>query len=154
MQRSRFPSIFAASVISLLMLLILSAGLSAQAPVNSSPVANSSAGDAKDPSPSPVAANDTSDVPQTTANVELQNQVQDALSRVPELSSDSLHVAALPGGLELTGTVVTGRERQAAVRIAQSFARGGKVVDHIVVSGRSAPATDASKTSHQANAQP
>lgn len=90
----------------------------------------------------------------TVADARLPAQIEEALGKVPELSNDSLQVAVIPEGLELTGSVVTGRERQAAVRIAQSYAHGRKVVDHIVVNGRNAPPRDIQKPTHQANAQP
>lgn len=127
-----------------------------------SPVASPvSVTDPKDPPASPALSKteksivgDSSDVPNTQPETRLQSEVQEALGRVPELSNDTLEVAASADGLELTGTVVTGRERQAAVRIAQSYARGRKVVDHIVVSGRNTPPAEGTKAAHQANAQP
>lgn len=129
---------------------------SAQAPTNTSPAASAAgSADPKDPpAGDALASRDAADVPEAAPDTQLQMQVQDALSKVPELSNATLRVAALPDGLELTGSVVSGRERQAAVRIAQSFARGKRVVDHIVVSGRNSAPTDAPKASHQANAQP
>jgi hypothetical protein len=129
---------------------------SAQAPVSNSPAATPAASvDPKDPAAGNAAdSRDTADVHEAVPDTQLQTQVQEALSRVPELSNDSVRVAALPDGLELSGSVITGRERQAAVRIAQSYARWRKVVDHIVVSGRNAAPPDTSKASHQANAQP
>lgn len=133
----------------------------AQTPNSASPVASpSSVSDPKDP-PADNATNDArtagsenADVPAAAPDLQLQAEVQDALSKVPELSNDSLRVAALPDGLELTGNVVSGRERQAAVRIAQSYARGRKVVDHIVVSGRAPVPGETPRSTHQANAQP
>jgi len=47
--------------------------------------------------------------------------------------------------VELSGTAATGKEKQTAVRIAESYANNRKVVDHITVTGRGnapvAPAT-------------
>lgn len=90
----------------------------------------------------------------TVADPQLPAQIKQALGKVPELSNDSLQVSLIPEGLELTGSVETGRERQAAIRIAQSYAHGRKVVDHIVVSGRNTPSPDIPKTSRQASSQP
>jgi len=92
----------------------------------------------------------------SSQDIELQARVQIALSKVPELSNDSLRVVAAVDSLELSGTVATGKQRQAALRIAQSYARGKKVVDHIVISGRSSPRPESvtsEKASHQANSQ-
>jgi osmotically-inducible protein OsmY len=145
------------SVIALLLVLGLSLRSSAQAPANNAAEATPTSVEAKDP---PAAKADdpkaNTDVPEAAPvpDRELQSQVQNALRKVPELSNDSLQVAALPDGLELTGNVASGRERQAAIRIAQSYARGRKVVDHIVVTGRNTPASEPSKMNPQANAQP
>lgn len=110
--------------------------------------------DPKDP-PGDVSSDSAApaDVPEAMSNTELQAQVQSALGKVPELSNDSLRVAVLSDGLEITGSVITGREHVAAIRIAQSFARGRRVVDHIVVSGRNQAPPDVPRTAHQANAQ-
>lgn len=100
------------------------------------------------------ATEDSADVRNAAPDFHLQTEVQEALSRVPELSNDTLRVAALPDRLEITGTVVNGRERQAAVRIAQSYARGRPVIDHIVVRGRNAAPVEAPRAAHQANFRP
>ena len=145
------------SAIGLLLVLGLSLKSSAQAPANNAAEATPTSVEAKDP-PAAIAEDPkaNTDAPEAAPvpDTELQTQVQNALRKVPELSNDSLQVAALPDGLELTGNVASGRERQAAVRIAQSYARGKKVVDHIVVTGRNAPASESPKANRQANAQP
>jgi osmotically-inducible protein OsmY len=140
-----------------ILLLVLNPISGAQTAGNTLPAASPTGSvDPKDPPAGDAAADarDNADVPQGAPDTQLQMQVQDAISKVPELSNDSVRVMALPDGLELSGSVVTGRERQAAVRIAQSYARGRKVVDHIVVSGRNNLPADNPKASHQANAQP
>jgi hypothetical protein len=84
----------------------------------------------------------------------LQIQIQDALSREPTLSNGSIKVTALAEGIELSGSVASGRERLNAARIAQSYARGKKVLNHIVVSGHSTPVPsgpDETNASHPAN---
>ena len=53
--------------------------------------------------------------------------------------------------IELSGTVATGKARQTAKRIAESYAGNRKVVDHITVSGKgqgmgSNPSTNPSST--------
>lgn len=130
----------------------------AQVPVPSQAAATPAA----DPQPNTVSTDSSEspfpDVPAASAaNLELQDQVQEALSKVPELSNDKLRVNAAEDGLEVSGTVANGKERQAAIRIAQSFARGKKVVDHIVVNGRNAPVEsmtpDKQRVNHQANSE-
>lgn len=131
--------------------------LAAQTPA-SSPTATATS----EPSPGVTASSGSEspipDISANSANVELQAQVQDALSKVPELSNDNVRVTAGDDGLELSGNVGSGRERQAAFRIAQSFARGKKVVDHIVVgAGNGVPnptTAEKPKTSRQNNLQP
>src|SRR5262249_8428718 len=140
----------------LLLVVGMSSKSTAQVPANNAAEATPTSVEAKDPPGTKVddPKADT-DVPEAAPvpDTELQNQVQNALRKIPELRNVSLHVAALPDGLELTGNVASGRERQAAVRIAQSYARGRKVVDHLVVTGRKVPASDSSRTNPQANAQ-
>lgn len=89
----------------------------------------------------PSFAADTSPVPKETTgdDTALQMQIQDALSREPTLNNGSVKVTAVAEGIELSGSVASGRERLNAARIAQSYAHGKKVLNHIVVSGHSTP---------------
>jgi hypothetical protein len=73
-------------------------------------------------------------------NSALLTQIQEALNRDPILSRGAVKVTAASDGIELTGDVASGRERLNAERIAQSYARGRKVLNHIVVKGHGAPA--------------
>jgi hypothetical protein len=68
----------------------------------------------------------------------LQAQIQDAFDRDPIFSRGGLKVTVLEDGIELSGDVASGRDRQNAARIAQSYARGKKVVNHVVVKVHSA----------------
>ena len=70
---------------------------------------------------------------------DLQAQLRNALSREPTLSHDSVNAAVSPDAIELSGSVATGREKQTATRIAQSFAINKKVVSHITINGSAAP---------------
>jgi osmotically-inducible protein OsmY len=74
-----------------------------------------------------------------SGDVALQMQIQNALSREPTLSKSRVKVTALAEGIELSGSVANGRERLNAARIAQSYARGRKVLNHILVSGHGTP---------------
>jgi BON domain len=68
----------------------------------------------------------------------LQAQIQDAFDKDPIFSHGGLKVTVLEDGIELSGDVASGRDRQNAARIAQSYARGKKVLNHVVVKGHSA----------------
>src|SRR5438105_8374814 len=77
--------------------------------------------------------------------VNLRTQIQGAIAKEPTLSSDHVLVNVTATTVELSGTATTGKEKQTAVRIAESYANNRKVVDHITVTGRGnapvAPAT-------------
>jgi osmotically-inducible protein OsmY len=66
------------------------------------------------------------------APADLQSRIQQALQR-ENLSNINVVVSATT--IDLSGTVSTGKEKQTAKRIAQSFAGNMKVVDRITVSG-------------------
>lgn len=147
-----------AAVTAAFFLMGMNSVVNAQIPVQS----HAAATPAADPQPNPVSTNSSEspspDVPAaSSANLELQDRVQEALGKVPELSNDKLRVSAGEDGLELSGTVASGKERQAAIRIAQSFARGKKVVDHIVVTSRNTPVEsmtpEKQRINHQANSE-
>jgi osmotically-inducible protein OsmY len=67
---------------------------------------------------------------------DLQAEVQNALSKEPTLSGDSVNVAVSADSIDITGTVTTAREKQTATRIVQSYAGNKKVVSHLTVTGR------------------
>lgn len=119
-------------------------GLDAQSPVAPKPEAeaanvSTSASASFSSLPGDVPASKT--IP--AANTELQSQVQEALSKNPSLSKCSLIVSASVEGIELTGNAASSRERLAAWRLAESYARGKKVENHIIVNGQGAPAPPA-----------
>lgn len=68
----------------------------------------------------------------------LRAQIQDALDKDPIFSQGHLKVTVRADGIELSGDLASGRDRQNAGRMAQSYARGKKVLNHIVVRRRSA----------------
>lgn len=74
------------------------------------------------------------------ANVELQSEIQEALSKDPALSKCGVVVSASAEGIDLTGNAGSSRERLAAWRLAESYARGKKVENHILVKGQGGPA--------------
>jgi osmotically-inducible protein OsmY len=69
-------------------------------------------------------------------NQQLQSQIETALRNEPTLSNSNVNVNVTADTIELSGSVLTGKDRQTAKRIAQSFAGNRKVVDHITVSGQ------------------
>lgn len=74
------------------------------------------------------------------ANVQLQSEIQEALSKDPALSKCGVVVSASAEGIDLTGSAGNSRERLAAWRLAESYARGKKVENHILVNGQGGPA--------------
>ena len=67
----------------------------------------------------------------------LQSTIQQKFKSEPLLSSSSVNVNVTDSAIELSGTVSTGKEKQTAERIAQSYAGNRKVVDRITVTGNS-----------------
>src|SRR5207302_11263423 len=65
----------------------------------------------------------------------LQSTIQDKLKSEPMLSSSSVNVNVTDATIELSGSVATGKEKQTAERIAQSYAGNRKLVNRITVSG-------------------
>ncbi len=78
--------------------------------------------------------------PGTTAAAggDIQMQIQNALQKEPTLSNDNINVSVSDDAIELNGTVASGKEKQTAKRIAQSYAGNRKVKDHLTVSGQGA----------------
>ena len=76
--------------------------------------------------------------PGTTAAAggDIQMQIQNALQKEPTLSSDNINVSVSDDTIDLNGTVASGKEKQTAKRIAQSYAGNRKVKDHLTVSGQ------------------
>ena len=68
------------------------------------------------------------------APADLQPRIQQALQRE---NLSGINVVVSGTTIDLSGTVSTGKEKQTAKRIAQSFAGNMKVVDRITVSGPS-----------------
>jgi len=69
------------------------------------------------------------------AGGDIQMQIQNALQKDPTLSSDNITVSVTDDAIELSGTVASGKEKQTAKRIAQSYAGNRKVKEHLTVKG-------------------
>lgn len=89
------------------------------------------------------------------SNSDLQNQIQNALTKEPTLSADSLQVNVTDQKIELSGNVENAREKQTALRIVQSYAANKKVVNHISVGSRtSSPSQTDRAPDHPENPNP
>ena len=71
-----------------------------------------------------------------SAGTDIQGQVENALKNEPTLSNDSITVSVTDDTINLSGTVASGKEKQTAKRIAQSYAGNRKVKEHLTVSGK------------------
>jgi len=74
------------------------------------------------------------------ASSDVTSKIQSALQANPSLSGISVS-SSDKGGIELTGTANSAKDRKEAVRIAKENANGMKVKDHIKV-GASANSSD------------
>lgn len=63
----------------------------------------------------------------------LQGQIQTAFKNDPDLRNSSIIANVTDDSIELTGTVNSGKDRQTAKSIAESYAGNRKVIDHIKV---------------------
>jgi trimeric autotransporter adhesin len=70
------------------------------------------------------------------AGSDLQLQIQNALKNEPTLSNDTVNVVVSEEEIDLSGNVATGKEKQTARRIVQSYAGNRKVKDNLTVTGR------------------
>jgi osmotically-inducible protein OsmY len=80
-------------------------------------------------------ASDQGVSPSSADSTTLQSTIQEKLKNEPMLSSSSVNVNVNDSTIELSGSVATGKEKQTAERIAQSYAGNRKVVDRITVTG-------------------
>jgi osmotically-inducible protein OsmY len=69
------------------------------------------------------------------ASGELKTQIETAFKNEPTLAGASIIVNVTETTIELSGSVPTGKERQTAKRIAQSFAGNRRVEDRLTVTG-------------------
>jgi len=74
----------------------------------------------------------------------LQSQIENALGNEPALSSSHITVNVTAESIDLTGTLGSSKDKQAAERIAQSFDGNRKLNDNLTLTGhgRSDPAAD------------
>jgi len=78
---------------------------------------------------------------------QLRSQIEGALKNEPTLSSSNVMVNVTDTKIELSGDVASGKDKQTAKRIAQSYAGNRKVVDKITVKGMGKGANDSTNPS-------
>jgi osmotically-inducible protein OsmY len=78
---------------------------------------------------------------------DLQREIQNALSKEPTLSGDTVNVTVSGDNIETTGSVNSAKEKLTASRIVQSFAGNRKVVNHITVGHGTSPASSSTRES-------
>ena len=71
--------------------------------------------------------------PQDLSASEVEQRIQDKLSREPALANTKIGVKIDATSVTLTGSVDTERQRDLALRIAQSYAGRRKIVDKIKI---------------------
>jgi hypothetical protein len=74
--------------------------------------------------------------PQDLSASEVEQQIQDKLSHEPALANTEIGVKIDATSVTLTGSVDTERQRDLALRIAQSYAGRRKIVDKIKIQGQ------------------
>jgi hypothetical protein len=124
------------ALIALLGLVLGSAVLGgAQAPSGSaeslsptSPNAQTAPGNSAEASANPTASANQNDSV-------LQSQIENALRNEPALSSSHIAVAVTTESITLSGTVGSGKDKQTAERIAQSFDGNRKMNDTLAITG-------------------
>jgi len=88
------------------------------------------------PSPGMATAGATTSLT-TGASADLQSQIEKSFH---QNNLTGVTVSVTDNTIELKGSVPTGKEKHQAMRLANSFAKGRRVVDHITVIGRGAGA--------------
>ena len=69
------------------------------------------------------------------SSLELQQQIEQALSKEPDLAATDIRVMVDKSTVTLTGTVDNPNERTMALRIAQSYAGERQVIDKLKLKG-------------------
>ena len=81
-----------------------------------------------------------------SSDAELQSQIQNALSKEPTLSGDTVNVRVTTESINITGSVATAREKLTATRIVDSYAGNRKVTSHLTISDKNRNAAPAMAT--------
>ncbi|HKT50901.1 MAG TPA: BON domain-containing protein [Candidatus Angelobacter sp.] len=81
-----------------------------------------------------------------SSDSELQSQIQNALSKEPTLSGDTVNVRVTAESINITGSVATAREKLTATRIVDSYAGNRKVISHLTIGDKNRNAAPAAAT--------
>jgi BON domain len=81
-----------------------------------------------------------------SSDTELQSQIQNALSKEPTLSGDTVNVRVTTESINITGSVASAREKLTATRIVDSYAGNRKVISHLTISDKNRNAAPAMAT--------
>jgi hypothetical protein len=84
---------------------------------------------------------ETPSVAPVVSNSDLQTQIQNALTKEPTLSGDTVNVTVSAEAIDISGSVATAREKLTATRIVQSYAGNRKVMSHLAVGGHNRTAS-------------
>jgi osmotically-inducible protein OsmY len=89
------------------------------------------------PSANSVGTAGTPDPPSPDSNNDagVQSRINDALRNEPTLGASHVTANVTDGGIDLTGTVGSVKDKQTAERIASSFDGNRKLTDNIAVTG-------------------
>jgi len=74
--------------------------------------------------------------PQQMSNFEIKHQLDETFAKDPLFARSNLNVRVDSRRILLNGTVETEGQHQSAIRAAETYAGGRKIVDNIVVLGR------------------
>lgn len=90
----------------------------------------------------------------TVDTASLASRINSALKNDPTLANNNVMVNVGDQGVEVTGTVDTGKEKLTAMRIAQSYAGNFKVVDRVTLAGHAPGANGQQQAQQQQASQP
>jgi osmotically-inducible protein OsmY len=102
----------------------------------------------------PATSNGGLGQPDPAANAALQGRIQQALHNDPTLASTHVSVSVTDSAVELSGTVASGKDKETAERIAQSFDNNRKFTDRLIVAGQAAGANNAGKSNSSTASSP
>ena len=109
------------------------------------------------PSAQTVSSDATANPPASTNQNDsmLQSQIENAIRNEPSLSNGRVVVNVSAESIDLSGTVGSGKDKQTAERIAQSFDGNRKLKDTLMITGQKpAGSQTASGANHPPNSSP
>ena len=92
-------------------------------------------------------------VPPVGSNATLQGQIQQALRNASDLDASRVSVNVTDAAIEISGTVPSGKDKQAVERLARSFDGNRKFTNDLTITGQ-APAQENPPNAKAAGAGP